>query len=168
VLVLALDVIVLLRLFGSNDSQEASGGGGPGRSVASPTSGNANGGPVAPPSTATSSAVSPGTAATPAGPTDTSAAPSAPRIRLEAPDRTVAALEIVELTGSYPGAAPGTTLNVQRRQNGAWVAFPLPTVVLPSRRYVAHVELGRVGAHRLRVVAPGSGDRSNTVTLRVR
>jgi cytoskeletal protein RodZ len=183
--VVALDAILVWRLFGSNDAGKDSGG-EPAGSTASSTSTNETDGSAASPSAATSNAPtatsnpppttsnpptvtsSAPTAAPPTSQTDTTSGAHAPRIRLQARDKTVATLEILTLTGSYPGAAPGTSLRVQRREGVAWADFPLPTVVLPSGRFVAHVELGKVGANRLRVVAPTSGDRSNTVTIRVR
>jgi hypothetical protein len=151
------DVILGLRILGSNGAQDAADdrAGGSAASTAEPDIATSKAGA----STAPTSS--------PEAPTNTTDIQVAPRITLRATDETVATLELVTLTGSYPGAPPGTELRVQRRDDGAWVDFPLPTVVHRSGRYIARVQLGGVGRYRLRVVAPLTGGRSNVVAIRV-
>jgi hypothetical protein len=75
----------------------------------------------------------------------------------------------VEVSGSYPGAPPGTVLRVQVREPSAgWVTFPLPTVLDEERRYRTRVTLAATGTNELRMVAPATGERSEVVRVDVR
>ncbi|MGH3589303.1 MAG: hypothetical protein ACRDQ0_23580 [Pseudonocardia sp.] len=89
-------------------------------------------------------------------------------IGLDAPP-TLSRPAKVPVSGSYPAAAPGTSLRVQLLDaDGRWVSFPLPTAVDESGRFATFVELARRGTSRLRVVDPASSATSNVVTVEVR
>jgi serine/threonine protein kinase len=75
--------------------------------------------------------------------------------------------QAARLTGTYPGG-PGTWLRVQRREEGAWLTFPIPAKTDPSGQFVAYVELGQPGRYQLRMLDPESGRTSEPVELIVR
>jgi hypothetical protein len=76
------------------------------------------------------------------------------------------AFEPVRIQGVYRGGAD-TFVRVQRREDGSWVFFPLPTRTDSSGRFTAYVELG-TGRHRLRMVDPRSGVTSEPFVLVVK
>jgi hypothetical protein len=74
--------------------------------------------------------------------------------------------EAVRIEGRHDARA-GTFLRVQRWERGSWRAFPLPTRTDASGSFTAHVEFGRPGRYRLRVVDPGSGATSEPFELQI-
>jgi hypothetical protein len=54
---------------------------------------------------------------------------------------------------------------VQRREEGRWVNFPIPTRTDRLGQFSAYVELGRPGRYPLRVLDPDSGAKSKTFVL---
>ena len=94
-------------------------------------------------------------------------APSRERVELANSAYVAEPFETVRIDGRYFGAGAGTTLRLQRQQQGDWVNFPLPTTTDRGGRFTAYVELGKPGSHRLRVVDPGSGTSSEVVVVNI-
>jgi hypothetical protein len=91
-----------------------------------------------------------------------------PPIHLELGDRSVAANEIVRLTGRYPHPHGQQDLHVQLRRHGRWITFPLPAVTTGSGRFQSFVELAHRGANRVRMIDRSNGQTSNVATVNVR
>jgi hypothetical protein len=91
-----------------------------------------------------------------------------PSIQLEVGDKSVAANEIVRLTGRYRHPHGQQDLHVQLRRNGRWITFPLPAVTSGSGRFQSFVELAHRGANRVRMIDRGSGQTSNVATVNVK
>ncbi len=72
--------------------------------------------------------------------------------------------QTVRIQGKYPGRAD-TYLRVQHWDEGAWLAFPLPTKTDQSGKFTAYVELEQPGRYPLRVVDPNSGTTSKTFVI---
>src|SRR5829696_4782438 len=129
-----------------------------------------------PPSTAASSSSSPaptsvGTQSaptasrTPGAAGSTGSGSAGATIQLENPPDSGNAFEIVRIRGTYPGG-PDTFLQVQRREAGKWLSFPmLPTKTDQSGQFTAYVELGPPGRYRLRLLDPESGAKSKSFVL---
>ena len=91
--------------------------------------------------------------------------PAKPPIALSAAQRSVGSMQNIDLTGSYPGGA-GRIVQVQRRQDGEWVDFPV-TAPVDGDSFSTYVATGQTGQNRFRVVDSDSGKRSNQVVVRV-
>ena len=129
-----------------------------------------------PPSTAASSSSSPaptsvGTQSaptasrTPGAAGSTGSGSAGATIQLENPPDSGNAFQIVRIRGTYPGG-PDTFLQVQRREAGKWLSFPmLPTKTDQSGQFTAYVELGPPGRYRLRLLDPESGAKSKAFVL---
>jgi hypothetical protein len=87
------------------------------------------------------------------------------RIELTAASYVGARSETVPINGIAHGTHTATTLRVQHRQGGRWVAFPLPATTDATGRFTAYVDLGAPGTYDLRVVDPRTGRTSDVVTL---
>jgi len=72
--------------------------------------------------------------------------------------------ETDRIQGTYRGGAD-TFLRVQRWEGGEWLAFPIPTKTDQSGQFTAHVEFGKPGRYRLRVLDPGPGLASKTFVI---
>lgn len=90
--------------------------------------------------------------------------PRRPAINLTVSPVSVAAMERIDLTGTYRGGE-GATLRVQRFEGG-WSDFPT-TASVSDGTFTTYVMTGRTGRNRFRVVDEASGARSNPVTVRV-
>ena len=90
--------------------------------------------------------------------------PRRPAINLTVSPVSVAAMERIDLTGTYRGGE-GATLRVQRFEGG-WSDFPT-TASVSDGTFATYVMTGRTGRNRFRVVDEASGARSNPVTVRV-
>ena len=86
-------------------------------------------------------------------------------IRLLASSASVSSFERVTLSGRYPGGN-GTSLQVQRREGGAWVQFPTSASV-EGGSFTTFVASGQSGPNAFRVLDPSTGRRSNVVVVRV-
>ena len=86
-------------------------------------------------------------------------------IALSAGQRSVASMQNIDLTGSYPGGA-GRIVQVQRFQGGAWTDFPV-TVPVNGDTFSTYVATGQTGPNRFRVVDTDTGQRSNQVVVTV-
>ncbi|HZA31986.1 MAG TPA: hypothetical protein VE462_10780 [Propionibacteriaceae bacterium] len=129
---------------------------------------NRGGGVTAQSSVPTPSASAPTVSSPTSEPSDESPATGGgePTIQLEDLAGSARAFEPVPIQGVYRGGAD-TFVRVQRREEGRWVFFPLPTRTDPSGRFTAYVELAK-GRHRLRVVDPRSGVTSEPFVLVVK
>jgi hypothetical protein len=113
-------------------------------------------------------ATSPPTSTTAGGrDTDTADPVDAEAIRLEESAHSAKPFETVRISGTYRGGAE-TFVRVQRWENGAWQAFPVPAKTDASGKFTAYVELSQPRRYRLRVLDPQSGVRSEPVLLVVR
>jgi hypothetical protein len=86
-------------------------------------------------------------------------------IRLLASSDSVSSFEQVTLSGRYPGGN-GTSLQVQRREGGAWVQFPTSASV-QGGSFSTFVASGQSGPNAFRVIDPSTGRMSNIVVVRV-
>lgn len=84
---------------------------------------------------------------------------------LDATPRAVSTEQQINLTGAYE-APDGTLLQVQRKESGVWVDFPV-TAPVNGGRYATYILTGRTGPNILRMLAIGRDDVSNTVTVQV-
>ncbi len=120
----------------------------------------------APASTATSSS-SPTGAATPTGPT-TSLGPTGALVIGSISPSTAAAGQRVDLRGAYPGAAPGTTIQIQQQAgSGPWKDFPAVTTVSRDGTWSMWIKTWLKGTQQLRVRDPATGATSAPVTLTI-
>lgn len=77
----------------------------------------------------------------------------------------VAAMERIDLTGTYPGGE-GATLQVQRFEGG-WSDFAGVSATVRGGTFSTFVMTGRSGENRFRVVDRAGGKTSNVVRVRV-
>jgi hypothetical protein len=73
--------------------------------------------------------------------------------------------ERIHLTGNAGG--PAVALEVQERANNAWVDLPAHGTTRSDGSFASYVVFGRAGTHVLRMVAPGTGRVSNSVTVTI-
>jgi hypothetical protein len=100
----------------------------------------------------------------PTGPTATRTADAS--LTLDASPLTVAASQRIDLTGSCTAVPSGTVLQVQRREGGQWIDFPV-TATCNGGSYSTYILTGHTGPNRLRMLAIGPDDTSNTVVVQV-
>lgn len=86
-------------------------------------------------------------------------------ITLTAGQTSVSAMQQIDLTGRYPGG-DGAILQVQRREGGTWVSFPVTTQV-SGGSFSTYVQTGRPGPNRFRVADAAKGQFSNQVTVTI-
>lgn len=86
-------------------------------------------------------------------------------ISLAASSPSVASMQQIDLTGTYPGGQ-GATLQVQRFTGGSWSDFPV-TVSVVGGSFSTYVQTGQTGENRFRVLDPASGTSSNEVVVSV-
>jgi hypothetical protein len=86
-------------------------------------------------------------------------------IRLSAESNVARPYQTLALTGRY--GKTNTLLRAQQYLGGRWVLFPLPTMTDGSGKFQTFVELAQRGPHRLRMVCPSTGARSNVVSVTV-
>jgi hypothetical protein len=94
--------------------------------------------------------------------------PSPPTIELTRTTLSSEPFQTVRLQGTYAPLDEPTALRVERRQRGQWVSFPLPVVTDRSGNFTAHVDLGRTGRYRLRIMDPETGTTSEVAVLHIR
>jgi hypothetical protein len=112
-------------------------------------------------------AVSAPTATTTPTAAGTDAGVPEPTIELKDPAGSAKPFETVRIQGRYRGGGD-TFLRVQRKEEGKWVDFPLPTKTDESGNFTAYVEFGQPGRYRLRLVDPNSGVASRTFVLLIK
>lgn len=86
-----------------------------------------------------------------------------PAISLTASPKTARSLQRINLTGTYK-APDGTTLQVQRREGGAWADFPTTAHVVGGS-FATYIETTHIGANHLRMTDKSSGRSSNVATV---
>lgn len=96
---------------------------------------------------------------------ESSSSSAATAITLTAGQEQVAPMQQIDLTGSYPGG-DGAIVQVQRRQGGTWVDFPV-TASVSGGTFATYVQTGQTGVNRFRVIDSDSREVSNEVTVRV-
>jgi hypothetical protein len=108
------------------------------------------------------------------GPTTGSAQPTRPTaskpprhhpFSLTASPASVSTFQRINLTGLY-NAPNGTSLQVQRKENGVWADFPTSARV-SDNRFATYVETGHTGLNVFRVTDPASARSSNVATVTV-
>lgn len=73
--------------------------------------------------------------------------------------------EQVDLNGIYLNG-DGATLQVQRKQGGAWVDFPV-TVTVEAGSFATYISTGQLGDLRFRMLDVETGRTSNVVTVTI-
>ena len=71
------------------------------------------------------------------------------------------------LTGTYAGAAPGTSLQVQRRQGTTWTNFSTVTASVNAGQFSTWIETGQPGPNRFRMFDAGASKASNIVVVQI-
>jgi hypothetical protein len=87
-------------------------------------------------------------------------------ITLRVSPSSVGSFEHINLSGSYR-APDGTTLQVQRKENGVWTDFPVTTHV-SGGSFATYVETAHTGLNLFRVSDGASTRTSNVVRVTVR
>jgi hypothetical protein len=90
---------------------------------------------------------------------------TAPAIALRIGRSRASSGERIHLSGNAGG--PAVALEVQERENGAWVDFPAHGMTRSDGSFASYVVFGRAGTHVLRMVAPGTGRVSNSVIVTI-
>ena len=93
--------------------------------------------------------------------------PSAGAGTLAATPESAAAFTRVTLTGRLPGVPAGTSLQVQRLEDGSWMPFPTTATATASGSFSTYVEIGQPGPNRMRVIVPASSRSTRTVTITI-
>jgi hypothetical protein len=93
--------------------------------------------------------------------------PSKAGIKLTATPTSAGTYQRVNLTGTYNGAAPGTSLQVQRREGASWASFASVTASVNAGRFATWIETGQPGPNRFRMFDAGTGKASNSVTVTI-
>lgn len=99
------------------------------------------------------------------GTTSVSTVAAAPTATIKADKTTAKAWSKVSLTGKTTGIKAGTTVQVQRLQNGKWVNFPATTKVTSKATYSVWVKSGRVGVNKFRVVTGKAASAAVSVNV---
>jgi hypothetical protein len=86
-------------------------------------------------------------------------------ISLSSAQSSVAPMEQIDLTGSYPGA-DGEIVQVQRYEGGSWESFPV-TAPVNGGSFSTYIQTGQTGPNKFRVIDTSSGKKSNAITVRV-
>lgn len=74
----------------------------------------------------------------------------------------------VDLGGAYPGAAPGTKIQIQQQVgSGPWKDFPASTTVSRDGTWSMWIKTWIKGTQQLRVLDPATGTTSAPVTLTI-
>lgn len=109
------------------------------------------------------------TATTPTGsPTATrTKSPRQPRPTLTVSPLEAQTYDRIDLTGRFPGLSAGAALQIERRQDGEWVVFPVPLSAQPDGSFATYVQTGRVGENVFRVTDTTSGRSTPPVTVQI-
>lgn len=121
--------------------------------------------PVSPTGTSSPTETSDTTApTTPTQTTKTRKPKPAKQITLDASPDSAGTYERVNLTGTYR-RGEGSTLQVQRKEGGAWVDFPTDATV-SGGTFSTYIETGQTGRNQFRVIDP-TGRTSNVVSVMI-
>ena len=88
-------------------------------------------------------------------------------IRLTATPSDAGTYQRVNLTGTYTGAPPGTSLEVQRREGASWASFASVSASVNAGRFATWIETGQPGPNRFRMFDAGADKASNVVTVTI-
>jgi hypothetical protein len=97
---------------------------------------------------------------------DTATTPTLTPITLVAAKASVAPMENITLTGSYPDGE-GAVIQVQRKSGSHWVDFPVPGVAVTGGRFSTYIQTGQPGAQSFRVIDVATHRTSNVVQITV-
>lgn len=87
------------------------------------------------------------------------------QISLSASQVSVAAMQQIDLTGTYTGGE-GAILQVQRLENGQWSDFPV-TVSVSGQTFTTYVQTSRPGPNKFRMIDTDTQLTSNEVSVTV-
>ncbi len=87
-------------------------------------------------------------------------------ITLRSAQTSVAPLQTIDLSGTYNGADDGTSLQVQRFENGDWQVFDV-TATVYSGEFSTYVQTGLTGENKFRVIDLTTDTASNDVVIDV-
>lgn len=73
----------------------------------------------------------------------------------------------IDLTGRFPGLPAGATLQIERRQDGVWVVFPVSLSAQPDGSFATYIQTGRVGENVFRVTDTATGRSTPPVTVQI-
>jgi len=118
------------------------------------------------PTTALTSSGSPTPSEEPSATATSKPARPKDKIKLSATPEQVAPGERINLTGSYPGA-DNVALQVQRKENDAWVPFADVQAQVRVGAFETYVITSRTGGMKFRVFDPTSNAASNAVGVTV-
>jgi hypothetical protein len=124
-------------------------------------------GSVTAPSVPTVTAAATLTVSKPTSEPSTDTGEEEPTIQLGSLRDSARPFETVRIQGSYRGGA-NTFLRIQREEEDRWVDFPLPTKTDEAGHFTSHVEFGRPGRYRLRVLDPDAGVTSKSFVLLIK
>jgi hypothetical protein len=87
------------------------------------------------------------------------------QISLSAGQLSVAPMQQIDLTGTYP-QGEGAILQVQRFEGGSWSDFPV-TASVSNQTFSTYIQTSQAGVNKFRVVDSDSGATSNEVEVMV-
>lgn len=108
---------------------------------------------------------SPTTAATPSAPAEKESKPDK-KITLQAAAPSARPMEMVDLSGIYPGGE-GAILRLERNDGSGWKDFGIPDVNVVGEQFSTKIQTGRTGTHRFRMRDVDSHAVSNVVTVNI-
>ena len=103
--------------------------------------------------------------ATEEDPAATESATPAAVIALSANQQSVAPMQQIDLTGTYP-TGEGAILQVQRFEDGQWVDFPV-TMSVSGSTFATYVQTSRAGETKFRVIDTDTQKTSNEITVMI-
>ncbi|MFJ8477879.1 hypothetical protein [Kitasatospora sp. NPDC094011] len=105
--------------------------------------------------------------ATPAAPVAVTASASvAASITAQPSVGSVQAWQLFRVTGATAGLKAGSTVTLEQKQHGSWVALPAATQTTRNGSYSLGVKLGIKGVNELRIVSGATASPVFTVTVR--
>ena len=123
---------------------------------------------TAPPAQSTSAEPSqPSSSETPPTTAPSSSATSPRGPTLTASPASVGTYDPITLRGRFPGLASGTSLQIERRENGSWVLFPVGLTSGAGGSFSTFIQTGHTGENEFRVSVPGSALSTPTVIVTV-
>lgn len=90
----------------------------------------------------------------------------AKKITLQAAAPSARPMEMVDLSGIYPGGE-GAILRLERNDGSGWKEFGIPDVTVVGEQFSTKIQTGRTGAHRFRMRDVDSHAVSNVVTINI-
>lgn len=87
-------------------------------------------------------------------------------IALSAGASSIAPMERLDLTGTYPGGE-GAILKIQRKEGAAWEDFFSVTASVSGSIFSTYIQTGNLGVNIFRVVDTDTGLASNEVRVRI-